>query len=233
MRLILLRMQRQGKLAREPVEAVYVYSLTSEGRQWLRRERLHLKLCTKCQRTLRLGAFKRSRMGRWGRSSWCRRCFAQARNRRRYVNGEDAHYKSKSHAKRSGMGWSLSKAQHQAMMRLPCYYCGFPLPKLRAGSGLDRLDNSRGYDRPNVVPCCPVCNVVRRDFFTPQEMRCTAPFRRRLGACYAGGAVFWRRWVADELSLRLAQALAGQPLASRALILRADPWFRAARKGPG
>ena len=36
---------------------------------------------------------------------------------------------------------------------------------------MDRLDNSRGYEPDNVVACCPICNKVRLDHFTPDEMR--------------------------------------------------------------
>lgn len=72
-------------------------------------------------------------------------------------------------AKRRGLHWELSKAEYEAISNGPCFYCGSTLPEV--GAGLDRLDNSRGYDRDNVVPCCGVCNTIRSDRFSAGEMR--------------------------------------------------------------
>jgi 5-methylcytosine-specific restriction endonuclease McrA len=30
-------------------------------------------------------------------------------------------------------------------------------------SGIDRLDNAIGYEPPNCVPCCDICNLAKRD----------------------------------------------------------------------
>lgn len=49
----------------------------------------------------------------------------------------------------------------------PCYYCGLKDPKM----GLDRLDNALGHTKENCVPCCTICNRVRLDVFSPEEMK--------------------------------------------------------------
>ena len=49
-----------------------------------------------------------------------------------------------------------------------CHYCGGPLNE--HGSGLDRMDNSKGYIRGNVVPCCKDCNTLKSNKFTYSEM---------------------------------------------------------------
>lgn len=41
----------------------------------------------------------------------------------------------------------------------------------KAGIGLDRLDNAKGYEPGNVVSCCSECNIARSDNFTPEEMK--------------------------------------------------------------
>lgn len=46
-----------------------------------------------------------------------------------------------------------------------CVYCG-STEKL----GCDRIDNSLGHTKNNVVPCCRVCNVTRMDNFSHSEM---------------------------------------------------------------
>ena len=47
----------------------------------------------------------------------------------------------------------------------PCIYCGDT-----HNIGLDRIDNSKGHTKDNVVPCCVECNTVRNDLFTMEEM---------------------------------------------------------------
>lgn len=49
-----------------------------------------------------------------------------------------------------------------------CHYCGGQLPAL-SGHGLDRKDNSKGYEVGNVVPCCTRCNLTKGDRFTYRE----------------------------------------------------------------
>lgn len=47
-----------------------------------------------------------------------------------------------------------------------CHYCGRP-PQLTSygvyAFGIDRVDNTKGYIKGNVVPCCGRCNVMKRD----------------------------------------------------------------------
>lgn len=51
------------------------------------------------------------------------------------------------------------------IIRKPCVYCG---DTRRVGA--DRIDNTRGHTKDNVVPCCVECNQVRRDYFSYEEM---------------------------------------------------------------
>lgn len=46
-----------------------------------------------------------------------------------------------------------------------CFYCG-DTKRL----GLDRIDNTKGHTKDNVVVCCYECNVARADNFTHEEM---------------------------------------------------------------
>lgn len=45
-----------------------------------------------------------------------------------------------------------------------CYYCASPPRKYKKSTrnGIDRINNSLGYYRPNVVSCCVVCNMAKR-----------------------------------------------------------------------
>lgn len=47
----------------------------------------------------------------------------------------------------------------------PCFYCGDT-----NRIGCDRIDNSKGHTKDNVVPCCYDCNCARNDNFSHEEM---------------------------------------------------------------
>lgn len=56
------------------------------------------------------------------------------------------------------------------MNNMKCHYCNSCI-KLEIGFGLDRIDNSKGYFKDNVVPCCGVCNRTKGDRFNHDEFR--------------------------------------------------------------
>ncbi len=76
---------------------------------------------------------------------------------------------AKASAKKRGIEFSLTVEELATAREGNCSYCGHPTSVL--GAGLDRSDSSKGYIPGNVVPCCPDCNAIRSDFFTPDEMR--------------------------------------------------------------
>lgn len=65
-------------------------------------------------------------------------------------------------------GTDLSREDYYALLEMPCHYCERPLNG--TGTGLDQIKPSEGYTYLNVVPCCMVCNVIKRDWFTYEEM---------------------------------------------------------------
>lgn len=75
---------------------------------------------------------------------------------------------SKSHALRSGRIWNIALSDFVELISKRCHYCDGGLPE--SGSGLDRMDNSKGYIIGNVVPCCRGCNVMKGDRLTYEEM---------------------------------------------------------------
>lgn len=78
-------------------------------------------------------------------------------------------YGMKKGAKIRGHAWNLTKDQVREITKRNCFYCGKvpsqkPSGKLNGDyiyNGIDRIDNSRGYDPMNVVPCCIVCNRAK------------------------------------------------------------------------
>lgn len=48
-----------------------------------------------------------------------------------------------------------------------CTYCDSNSEKI----GMDRIDNTKGHTKDNVVACCPTCNSARMDNLTFEEMK--------------------------------------------------------------
>lgn len=73
-------------------------------------------------------------------------------------------------AVRRGLSFGLTREQARALWTSPCFYCRRPPANVSTTSkavfvysGIDRVDNSRGYDADNVVSCCCVCNRGKRE----------------------------------------------------------------------
>lgn len=49
---------------------------------------------------------------------------------------------------------------------MPCTYCGATTEPV----GCERIDNSRGHTTANVIPACGLCNRIRGDSFSREEM---------------------------------------------------------------
>ena len=71
------------------------------------------------------------------------------------------------------LDWLLSDEEFYALTSQDCHYCGQPPSMVRTTvnkngydftyNGIDRVDNTRGYDPENVVACCLICNRAKRD----------------------------------------------------------------------
>ena len=76
----------------------------------------------------------------------------------------------KSQAKKRNLCCDLSKKEYDDLLESEqCAYCYGNLH--RAGSGLDRKDNTKGYTLDNVTVCCKSCNTVKGENLTYEEMQ--------------------------------------------------------------
>ena len=81
-------------------------------------------------------------------------------------------YNLKKRAKKKNILCSLLIEQYKQIIISPCYYCNnFLCEIVAAGGGLDRLDNTRGYELDNVVSCGKICNSIKMNYLTPQETK--------------------------------------------------------------
>jgi|ERR1700693_90646 len=80
-------------------------------------------------------------------------------------------YSYKSSARRRGYTFNLTKEEFRKITSSNCFYCGASpaLEKESRGgfkyfwNGIDRVENSVGYELNNVVPCCSICNLAKND----------------------------------------------------------------------
>lgn len=56
-----------------------------------------------------------------------------------------------------GYHWNMTDDRVEALFSSPCHYCGL-LDLEHTLNGIDRVDNTKGYDETNVVSCCKLCN---------------------------------------------------------------------------
>ena len=75
-------------------------------------------------------------------------------------------------AKKRKLSFELSLEVFLHLIEMPCRYCGNPPSNKKTSkrhfgsalySGLDRVDNTKGYIEGNVVSCCKICNLAKRD----------------------------------------------------------------------
>lgn len=146
-----------------------------------------LKYCPDCNETKGLSSFwKDSSKRNNGYCTYCIDCSkvyskthkmsdeskANSKVQRATDSGRFVYAKNK--CKQLGQDWNLTKEEFTEVTNQSCFYCGGELPEF--GKGLDRLDNDKGYSMSNIVPCCTVCNRVKGDHFTKEQMIELRPF---------------------------------------------------------
>lgn len=81
--------------------------------------------------------------------------------------------KAKFDAKRRSSGekeFSLTFDEYSVIISKKCEYCNSDISQ-EAGSGLDRIDNEKGYVAGNVNPCCASCNRRRSKSMSAEDFK--------------------------------------------------------------
>lgn len=82
-------------------------------------------------------------------------------------------YSYKANATTRKISFDLTSSEFRAITAMNCFYCG-SAPEMKFGkayssngiytySGIDRVDNSKGYTADNCVACCKTCNFMKKD----------------------------------------------------------------------
>lgn len=134
-----------------------------------------MKTCNKCSKELPLSCF-RFRIKPNGKSytqHTCNKCYVE--RRKQTVTPEQLYRWERAPARRTqnsakvaqkrGLSFTLTVDQYMTVVSQPCFYCNNQLSTLpETSGGLDRIDNSRGYELDNVLPACVLCNKIRGEF---------------------------------------------------------------------
>lgn len=87
-----------------------------------------------------------------------------------FVPHRTVYHRYKLSALRREKEWNLSEQEVFDLIVQDCSYCGLvPSTDMKLSAhpdfrytGIDRVDNDRGYEKDNVVPCCETCNAAKR-----------------------------------------------------------------------
>jgi len=94
------------------------------------------------------------------------------------VGAERAFRHYQGAAKKRNKEWNLTFEEFKTIVSQDCHYCGMPPKMIQflysnlksinehnkfVRNGIDRVDNSVGYIRENVVACCKECNFAKKD----------------------------------------------------------------------
>jgi hypothetical protein len=86
---------------------------------------------------------------------------------------------AKSQAKKRGHNWDLTLEQWISLVvNKRCTYCSGKIEP--TGSGLDRMDNDKGYIFGNVTPCCKICNWIKGPNLSYPEMVAVGKLLKRM-----------------------------------------------------
>jgi hypothetical protein len=92
-----------------------------------------------------------------------------------------SHFRSyKNNAIKRNYSFELHEEEFRSLIIQNCHYCGSPPSSLKKdyhrpegsylSNGIDRVDNSIGYEKTNCVPCCVICNRAK-DIMTVEEFK--------------------------------------------------------------
>jgi len=129
-----------------------------------------LKQCSGCKDWMNVNNFGPSRTGKNGLNPKCRKCSSKIS----YGHSAKPSYRYsqlKKMARVRKKGFSLTIQEYSYVILMDCFYCDGYFGKVKFSGGVDRIDNLKGYEFMNILPCCSVCNFARGNNFSVEETR--------------------------------------------------------------
>jgi len=136
----------------------------------LSNEPLGTKKCGCCKKERRYCFFGRDVVTYDGYRSQCKKCLNKKKVKieNKTVNKRYKKYERNTIARNM---IPLLFEQFEELTSKPCSYCGGWSNKELKFTGIDRINNSRGYEIDNCSPCCKFCNFLKRDFSRREFIR--------------------------------------------------------------
>ena len=157
-----------------------------------------VKTCTKCKMIKKFTDFPLDKRRSLGFASACNECHSiltkkwyennkkrhreycrlwviknkksyDASQKKRREKPENKYKKTIRDCKSRKLSFEITYETFLDFLSKPCYYCSSLVKGY--GSNLDRIDNNKGYQIDNVLPCCGICNKIRNNFLTVEEMK--------------------------------------------------------------
>lgn len=115
------------------------------------------KRCTHCQTIKSYQFFNKNKLNKDGLSSWCKACNAEG------ARWSNSYNRALARDQKKGFD-TCTKEEYTTVMNNICHYC----QAMRA-SGVDRINNNKGHEINNILPCCRACNLAKSFIFSVQE----------------------------------------------------------------
>lgn len=83
------------------------------------------------------------------------------------------------------LSFTLTLDEVERLFSYPCFYCAAEPVEDNRGlvrNGIDRMDNSVGYEVDNVVACCTDCNLMKKDMTVEEFINHLKKILTHLGA---------------------------------------------------
>ena len=115
-----------------------------------------MKKCSRCKENKEFSCFPISKKEKCGFYNMCKDCKNSfQRDFSRTQKGKYIQYKKR--AKEKGFIFTITYDEFISFWNKNCSYCGDKIE----GIGLDRVNNSFGYEINNIVSCCETCNTMK------------------------------------------------------------------------
>jgi len=123
-------------------------------------------------------------------------------NSRHKLAKRDSGYRSiyvkyRTGARKRNLNFDLSFDDAVKIITSNCHYCGIEPSNVYSKSyydvkynGMDRVDNSLGYDSQNVVPCCKICNISKNNRDKDDFLEWVKRIGRYQNICYDSESQF-------------------------------------------
>lgn len=141
--------KEKNRIGREKTYKKIVEHINNNGRAESRK-------CALCKLTKDASNFYIENHNRYGLHRLCIPCAKM-----------DANWRTARLADRNKGNLCCTREEYISVVSLGrCSYCLF-----KGHVGADRIDNTKGHELSNIVPCCTICNQVRNTVFTVEEMK--------------------------------------------------------------